>query len=400
MQTLLLTERRCAEHTLSGDDLDFLLAEHGHHLRIVPTRRPSVYRLTPTRYVGLLVAPGCRLLIRPKIPLRSLYHLLDPAAVPPTMTTVTPEDVSVALVDFLALRLAVLLGERLAAGLHRSYAEREGEGRFLQGRLDVPAQLRETAARPDQFHCRHDEFTLDVPCNRIPRAALELLLRSPLLGTAARAALERALQGLEGVASVVLTTELIDRALADRSAAAYRPLLDLCRLLADSLQLTPGVRPGQTPGPACLLDLERVFERYVTRGVREAFADSGPLLVAEQLSHTFGPAEPGQPGLLMRPDVTICEGSEPRAVLDAKWKRLPPHGKVTSDLYQILAYCTALGANRGILVYPGRSDQRRTYRLPRTGVRIEVRTLRINAGPNACRRSLRRLGRAVRAGVS
>ena len=55
----------------------------------------------------------------------------------------TPEDVSLALLDFLARRLATLVGERFAAGLHRSYAEREGEERFLQGRLDVAAQVRE-----------------------------------------------------------------------------------------------------------------------------------------------------------------------------------------------------------------------------------------------------------------
>ena len=393
MQTLLLTERRCAEHTLSGADLDFLLAEHAHHLRIVPTRRPSVYRLTPTRYVGLLVAPGCRLVIRPKIPLRSLYHLLDPAAVPPAVTAVTPEDVSAALVDFLALRLAALLGERLAAGLHRSYVEQEGEGRFLRGRLDVAAQLRETAARPDHFHCRRDEFTLDVPCNRIPRAALELLLGSPLLGAAARAALERALPGLEGVSSVPLTEQLCGREV-ERAPAPYRPLLELCRLLADSFHPTPGVRAGSTPGPTFLLDLERVFERHVSRGVVEAIAGSGRFSVSEQLAQTFSSDESGQPGLLMRPDLTVFEGSEPRAVIDAKWKRLPPHGKVTADLYQLLAYCTALGAGRGVLVYPGRSDRCRTYRLARTGVRIEVRTLRITAGPAGCRRSLRRLGRA------
>jgi 5-methylcytosine-specific restriction enzyme subunit McrC len=400
VQTLLLTERCRAEHPLSGDDLEFLLAEHAHHLHIVPTRRPAVYRLTPTRFIGLLVAPTCRLVIQPKIPLRSLYHLLDPSALPPAVTTVTPEAVSEAVLDFLALRLAALLGERLSAGLRRSYAEQERADKFLQGRLDVPTQLRQTATRPDQFHCRRDEFTCDVPCNQIPRAVLELLLHSPLLGAAARAAVGQALQGLEGVSYAELTPELFERARADPLATPYRPLLELCRLLADSFQLPPGVRPGGTVGPAFLLDLERVFERYVTRGVAEAFAGSERFTVADQLVQAFSPTQSGQPALLMRPDVTISERNEPRAVVDAKWKRLPPHGKVTADLYQVLAYCTALGANQGILVYPGRADRCRAYRLSRSGVRIEVRTLRITAGPRACRRSLRRLGRTLRASVS
>ena len=83
VHTLMLTERCRSEHTLSGDDLDFLQAEHAHHLRIDPTRQPSRYRLTPTRCVGLLVAPTCRLVIQPKIPLRSLFHLLTRTALNP-----------------------------------------------------------------------------------------------------------------------------------------------------------------------------------------------------------------------------------------------------------------------------------------------------------------------------
>src|SRR5262249_17809608 len=151
-------------------------------------------------------------------------------------------------------RLARLLDERVAAGLHRSYAEQAGEGPFLQGRLDVPAQLREGAARRDAFHCRRDEFTADVPCNQIPKATLELLLRSGLVGEDLGTVLRQALRGLEGVAPGVLAPEAFARAAADRSTASYRPLLDVCRVLAEGLR--PAAASGTTPGPTFLLDLE------------------------------------------------------------------------------------------------------------------------------------------------
>ena len=82
MRTITLTERHCTECRLSGQDVDFLLSAHGTHLRIVPTRRRSLFRVTPTRFVGVIAAPGCRLLILPKVPLPALFHLLDPESDP------------------------------------------------------------------------------------------------------------------------------------------------------------------------------------------------------------------------------------------------------------------------------------------------------------------------------
>src|SRR5262249_49262788 len=74
----------------------------------------------------------------------------------------------------------------------------------------------------------------------------------------------------------------------------------------------------------------------------------------------------------------------------------PPEGRLTGDIYQVLAYCAGLGTRRAVLVYPGRRDTCRTYRLPRTSFRVEVRTLHVTADAEACRRSLRRLGHHLR----
>src|SRR4051812_25504895 len=83
--TFRLTERTAAECPLTPDDVDFLLTAHRAHLKLVPTRQRDVYTLPPAGHVGTLVAPHCRLLIRPKIPVRNVFYLLDPdASVPVT----------------------------------------------------------------------------------------------------------------------------------------------------------------------------------------------------------------------------------------------------------------------------------------------------------------------------
>ena len=270
-RTILLTERKSHRVRLAPADVDFLLTAHRRHLDVAPTGRRGVFRLTPRGCAGVIVAPTRRLVIHPKIPLQNLFFLLDPDdPVSAASDEVAPAP-GLEILDFLAGRLARLLAERGAAGLRRGYRESAEEGPFLHGRIDVTAQLREGVVRKDRLHSVRDDFTADVPCNQAPRATAERLLASSLLDGRVREALLQSLRGFEEVTTAPLTPDLFVAAEADRLAEGYRPLLDLCRLLADALGQSDVA--GMTPCPAFLLDMERVFERYVTRGVMEAFAD-------------------------------------------------------------------------------------------------------------------------------
>src|SRR5439155_11938868 len=116
-----------------------------------------------------VVLLSCRLVIQPKIPLDSFLYLLDPLAAWHTEQYQAAPEAGSELLDFFAGQLARLLGERVAAGLHRDYREQGLCGPILQGRLDVAAQLRESTATRDRLHCVRDEFTADVACNQIAR---------------------------------------------------------------------------------------------------------------------------------------------------------------------------------------------------------------------------------------
>src|SRR5438105_3077050 len=77
-RTLLLTERARRVCRLAPDDVAFLTAHHAAHFELLPTGRRDVYSLTPGGFVGVVTAPSCRLVVRPKIPLANLFFLLDP----------------------------------------------------------------------------------------------------------------------------------------------------------------------------------------------------------------------------------------------------------------------------------------------------------------------------------
>jgi 5-methylcytosine-specific restriction enzyme subunit McrC len=392
-RTLTVTERRAVLCRLAAADVEYLLAEHSTHVTLAPTGRRGRYRLTPAGHVGTILCPTCRLVIRPKIAIQNLFYLLDLAGPLPAVEDLATVAPGAEGLTFLASRLAQLLAERAAAGLHHAYAERTDQGPYLQGRLDLPAHLSDPGGRKDQLHSRFEEFTADVPCNQVPKATAELVLRSPLLGQAVAAALRKSLDAYAAVQSIALGPQSFDAALTDRLTMAYRPLLDLCRLLAEGLE--PTKTAGLTLCPAFLLDMDQVFEGYVTRGLAATCVGSEswdfvaqPLLVASQ------PCS-GQPDLQLRPDFTVAWGGRLVLVGDVKWKVLAKTPLLTADVYQVLAYCTALGVHRGVLVYPGRRNWVWVYRLAHAPVTLEIRTVRVTGSREACARSLRLLGRRV-----
>ncbi|MFL5339521.1 MAG: McrC family protein [Gemmataceae bacterium] len=386
-----LTERRPRTCRLRRDDLDFLLAHHRPHVDIEFTGERHRYRLTPRGYAGVIVTPNCRFVLRPKVALADLLFLLNP-----------DDDVLMApdvgdgrvggLFELFAGRLARLLNERAAAGLHRGYAEQTAELPFVRGRLNVSRQVRDSAtARRDRLHCRFDELTADVACNRLVRAAAEQVAQSPLLDEQVRAAVRHALVGLAEVGVEPATPEAFAHALADPATAAYRPVLELCQLLCSAA--TPGSITGQFPTSSFLIELEHLFERYVTRGLVRHFAGS-PIEIAVQPRISLPEDSSTRPDLSLRPDVVLRADGRAAAVIDVKWKRLADAPE-PADLHQILAYASALRCEHVALVYPGRRSRCRTYQIPGGPVRLALHTLRVGGPRLKCRRSLERFARAL-----
>jgi 5-methylcytosine-specific restriction enzyme subunit McrC len=351
-------------------DLEFLLEHHRRHVEVAFIGRRGRYRLTPRGVAGVIVLPNVRLHIEPKIAPAELLFLFDPQTPPASGGE------SAGVSDVLTRRLAALMRERAAAGLHRGYVERSDALATPIGRLDVPALARDAAGRRDRLPCRFDEFTTDVPCNRLVKAAAERVVASPALNDGVRAELQQALAAFAEAGPTAADDAAFAAALADPLTVTYRPLLELCRALGNGL----------------LIDLERVFERYVTRGLVEYFA--GREIRVEVQPWTPLHAAADGPALGLRPDVVLRRGAAAVAVADAKWKRFSGTPDA-DDLHQILAYATALGVPRVALVYPGRRSRVREVSLAHSPVTLALHVVRVAGDRTACRRSLRRFARSL-----
>jgi 5-methylcytosine-specific restriction enzyme subunit McrC len=202
--------------------------------------------------------------------------------------------------------------------------------------------------------------------------------------------LTSALAGYAEVPSAPLEAAAFDAVPVDRLSDADRRLIDLCRMLFHALR--PDAAAGPVASPGFLIDLERVFERYVEHGLR---AGSSPGRLEVQREFTYhGPLPAGQPPLIGRPDIVLSRDGRARCVIDAKWKSLdgPPPAP---DVHQALAYSVGLGCRDVRLVYPGRRYQAWRYELAYGNAVLTIHTLRVVGERAKCLKSAERLLRAM-----
>jgi 5-methylcytosine-specific restriction endonuclease McrBC regulatory subunit McrC len=394
---LNLIERRPRRCRLPPDEVDFLRTQFPNVLDLAPTTERHVWEITPGGVAGVLLTPWRRIVISPKMPICNFLLLLDPHTNELSRPDRTQPVDGREIIDLLASLLVRHINERLAIGLHRGYREQDTQGPFLLGQLDVVAQMAgQISGRRDQFYCRQDDFTIDLPCNQLPRTVAEMLAGSPFVGDTVRAQLRQALAGFTGVSELPGAPIILQ----DRSLpAGYGPLIQLCALLAE--MQAPGQVTGTAPVPALLVSMERLFEQYLTRTVQEAFAHSSPEVVVEA-QEALGVGPPpitGQPSFTIRPDVLVRRRrGQVSLIIDAKWKRLPTDSLITPDIYQVLTYGALTGAQMVMLVYPGRRAWEYTF--DHTPLRLHVRALDV-AGPlDRCHRARKRFMRRVREALS
>jgi 5-methylcytosine-specific restriction enzyme subunit McrC len=353
---LTLTERRTVVRSLPRAVAAELAERFPHAVEVAPTFDRRRYKLTARGYVGWVRVQGHTVTFRPKRPwaeVRSLFPVnrgREPAGDDATHG-LTPA-VHQELLDLLAHRLASLMLARSAAGLLRGYVERDLTDTHLRGRIDLPSQLRQPFRSPTLFDQIADEWTPDVPWNRLPKSVAVRLLAEPGLSAEAREALSRAAAAFADVSDTPVSAGERAGMAFDEGTEPYRELIGWCDLIGSE---------------HVLVSLERAFEGYVTRAFREAAGDAVRVQAGVAL------ASGSRQTVELTPDLTVCHHSAPASVWDAKWKRPEP---TADDVHQALAYAAVLGVPACGLVYPGRRWRLDTLR-PDTGADVALHLLRL-----------------------
>lgn len=338
-----LREYQLQEVELAADTVARLTAAAAGKVTFSATATSGTWTMAATSYVGSIVIPEAQLLVRPKIGIENLLMLLD-AGMPEEgwRPEVFGYGSHSELLPVFAAFFARTVDQLTSRGLFRSYRPESDRLPALRGRIDFAEQLR-VPALPSPIACRFDEFTADVVENRYLLGAIDRLLRTVGIDPRTRSVLQHARGRFEAVASVLPTVHQLDGITFTRLTEHYRPALRLTRFVVENLSLADQI--GAADASSFLLDMNRVFEDFVTRRLRSALA--GRLVVLDQASIRLD--ERGK--VPIRPDLLFKRRDEAVYVGDVKYKLTPSGIGRSSDYYQLLAYCTALDLDEGVLIY-------------------------------------------------
>ncbi|HET6482606.1 MAG TPA: hypothetical protein VFG35_21575 [Actinoplanes sp.] len=263
--------------------------------------------------------------------------------------------------DLVGLLVARTSEEVLRRGPVREYMTREAALPVLRGRLLGDRQLLRRFGQLDQLECRYDEYETDTLDNQVLAAGLDVAARTVSAPTV-RAHARRVTADFAGVCD---PTGLDPAAVGTdlhytRQNAHYRNAhhWSLLLLRGNAIRDLYGRGPGRAP--VFLLDMNRLFEDFVTRLVTEAMAGTDvrvqpqardrSVLINETTSRSYG---------TVIPDLVLTHGPW-RLVVDIKYKLYDERNVEPGDLYQAFLYAQALArpgaypqVPTAVLIHPG-----------------------------------------------
>lgn len=218
--------------------------------------------------------------------------------------------------------------EVLRAGLKKDYVQREENLKKVKGHIAILRHERTNVLRkrPDKVYCRYQEYSVDIPENRLLKKALifSRQILSTLPQGASRASLEHALhQCLSAFAHVGDEIEMseLKHFKYQKLFRTYSEAIRLAQIILRRYDYSlTNIDSEEETCPVFWLDMSLLFEHYVLGLLREAYGDK---VEYQAKGHTG------------RPDF-ICH--DPILVMDAKYiPRFNGGGKINSYIIRQLS---------------------------------------------------------------
>jgi 5-methylcytosine-specific restriction enzyme subunit McrC len=359
---------------------------------------PSPYRngtwlIGPLNQVGAARIGDLQVSIEPKVSISRLLFLVGYASHGVTwLADTVPVDQAEDLIPVIAQALWRQTERAIHQGLLPGYILVEESLPFLRGRLRESEQLHRHHGMPLPLEIRHDEFTTDIPENRILRTACERMLAVPCVDADSQRMLRRLLRDFADVTPLT-RGDPIPAWQPIRLNARYHVALRLAELV---LRATSAEHQGGTVAfNGFLLNMPKLFEAFVTTVLRDSLAGTYGGRVVAQDRHYLDQA--GQ--VRLYPDIVWKRRGEPVAVVDAKYKAEKPSGYPNADLYQLLAYCTVLNLPRGHLVYVKGNEDAAHHVIRQSGTEIICHALDLSQPPGSLLIQMNELAQTIAAGT-
>lgn len=283
------------------------------------------WRIRVVDAIGVIALPeSIRLVILPKIPTSHLLYLFRvggwvPRSTPTTANFTASRDLQSLIASWFLASLESLI----KSGLQKSYVTQRDALPIVRGRIDAPRTVLDMMRGHVKISTEYDEFTHDIPINRVLAAAVQQITRSKSTPDDLRRRGRNTLYQLGPLSAMKYSDLHIE---ADRSTERYAQSLQLARLVLSNQGA--GFEEGDNMGSSFLLSTPHVVESSLRKIIAQAleeitFVNKGRL----RLLHT---------SMTVNPDLVFGN----KAVGDIKYKKWEGSWN-RADLYQLLAFSVA-----------------------------------------------------------
>ncbi len=263
------------------------------------------------------------------------------------------------LFDLICLLLAQETEALIRDGLLRDYRTTDDSLEVLRGRLRYRDQFLRRFGQLDRLECHFDEYDGDTPINQLVAAALSLARRR-VSETDIRFAAARLASVLDELCHPTsMDASWYERIIRyDRRTERYRPAHELAKLVLRGLAFDDLFDVSAGSVSAFLINMNAVFERFVTRLVHEALRGTFlDVSTQHQLRAVVRNDDTGRSYSTLTPDLVITDRLTGRSVpFDIKYKTYDLRKLSTADIYQTFLYAYALGHSddqrRAGILYP------------------------------------------------
>lgn len=264
------------------------------------------------------------------------------------------------LFDLIVLLLTEETKALVRDGLIRDYHSIDDSIDVLRGRMRVREQFLRRYGQLHRIECAFDEFDGDIPENQLLAAAFQVA--APRASDIDVRSSARAFSAVMNDVCEVRTrnADWYSRKIKyGRRNARYRPAHMLALLVLRGSAFTDHNTKSTLDSTSFMVDMNAIFEQFVTRLVTNSLADTQLQARAQKsIRAVILDEETGDTYSRIRPDLIIEDTTTKHTVpVDVKYKLYDSAKKISSaDIYQSFVYAYSIGADadnpRAGLIYP------------------------------------------------
>ena len=230
----------------------------------------NAYVLTPSATIGAVEIEDLSVCIQPKLGIGRVLFLASYAMGGFRLRDRDRFDFrdEETLVEALVPGFASAAHRAFARGLLRGYRTEEETLHVVRGRIRIGEQVRRRFGAPLPIEVRYDDFTEDIVMNRLVKAAAVRLGLMRIRSRQSRTDLGWVDATLDNVAAVEFAPNALPEVSFNRVNEHYREVVALAMLILR--YSTIETERGATRAAGFLMDMNRVFQDFVTQAIREA----------------------------------------------------------------------------------------------------------------------------------